>query len=232
VSEIVPFSFDRLQVRVIVDLEGNPWWVAADVCAVLGIANVSDALTRLDVHDIGTADVVDSAGRRNPNTKIISESGLYTLLIRSRRPEAKPFRRWVTHEVLPALRRTGSYTVGQEVAPEPVVDPLDALQNMLDRLRQNRDMAVRALTGVADLNERVTAIESSPNWCTATGWAQRRGWAQTDLKSLARLGKRAAALARLRGLEESKVLDIHGRIEVHCWPLAIWDQATARFGAA
>lgn len=110
-SELVPFNFDGNQVRVIVDLEGNPWWVAGDVCAVLGIRDASDAVSRLDPDDQGSTPVVDAAGRRNPNTKIVNESGLWDLVLDSRKPEAKRFRRWVTGEVLPSIRSTGSYTV-------------------------------------------------------------------------------------------------------------------------
>ena len=110
-SELVPFNFDGYQVRVIVDLEGNPWWVAGDVCAALGIGNARMATQRLDADDVSTADVVDSAGRRNPNTNIVNESGLWDLVLDSRKPEARRFRKWVTSEVLPSIRKTGSYSV-------------------------------------------------------------------------------------------------------------------------
>lgn len=106
-SELVPFNFDGNQVRVIVDLEGNPWWVAADVCAVLGIANTSDAVGRLDESDVGSTEV--RSGRHPRQMKIVNESGLWDLVLDSRKPEAKKFRRWVTSEVLPSIRSTGSY---------------------------------------------------------------------------------------------------------------------------
>jgi anti-repressor protein len=107
-SELVPFNFDGNQVRVIVDLEGNPWWVAADVCAILEITNVSDAVSRLDPLDVGSADVQTARGQIRP-MKMVNESGLWDLILDSRKPEAKRFRRWVTSEVLPAIRSTGSY---------------------------------------------------------------------------------------------------------------------------
>lgn len=110
-SEIVPFDFDGYPVRVIMDLEGNPWWVVADVCAVLGIANPSDAVRRLHTDDLGSTEVVDAAGRRNPNTRIVNESGLYDLILDSRKPEARQFRRWITGDLLPTLRRERTYSL-------------------------------------------------------------------------------------------------------------------------
>lgn len=231
-SEIVPFSYSGQRVRTLVDFDGNTWFVAADVCQVLGLSNPAKAARGLDRDEVTTSSHTDSSGRAQ-EMLIISEPGLYTLLVRSRRPEAKPFRRWVTHEVLPALRRTGTYSVERrsaETAPVPVADPLDALQGMLDRLRENRDLAVRALTGMAELDVRVTAIESAPAWCTATGWAVQRGWPQNDLSSLQRLGTRAGRIARSNGLHPSKVMDIQGRVEVNRWPLSVWDQAANELG--
>lgn len=94
------------------DEHGDPWFVALDVCAMLGLANVSRALDALDDDEVSTAQVVGSNGRMQPNTNIVSESGLYSLILRSRRPEAKAIRRWVTGTVLPSIRRTGSYGHG------------------------------------------------------------------------------------------------------------------------
>jgi anti-repressor protein len=118
VNEIIPFQYQDREVRT-VTVDGEPWFVAADVCAILDIANVGNALNRLDGDDIRQADVIDTIGRRQ-STKVISEAGLYELVIRSDKPEAKPFRRWVTSEVLPAIRRTGSYGVpAQRVEVSP-----------------------------------------------------------------------------------------------------------------
>lgn len=108
-SEIMPFNFEGQNVRVIVDLDGEPWWVAADVCAVLGLANVTEALSRLDRADISTTEV--RSGGQNRQMKIVNESGLWDLVLDSRKSEARRLRKWVTSEVLPALRKTGSYTL-------------------------------------------------------------------------------------------------------------------------
>jgi len=107
--EITPFNFEDVVVRTMI-LEDEPWFVAKDVCDVLGIANPTQAVQQLDYDELAMQNIGYS-GPGNPNVNIISESGLYTLIIRSNKPQAKPFRRWVTHEVLPAIRKTGSYSL-------------------------------------------------------------------------------------------------------------------------
>lgn len=128
------FDFEENPVRTFVH-DGNPWFVARDVCAILGLQNPSDAVSELDDDEKGvaTSDPLSRGGAQQIRT--ISESGLYSLIFRSRKPEAKAFRRWVTGEVLPALRRTGSFTVdgAAEVELEPVLpEPLEwTLQSLI-----------------------------------------------------------------------------------------------------
>ena len=107
-TAIRPFDFSGQQVRVVTDEHGDPWFIAVDACAALGISNSRDAVTRLDADGVGTADVIDSMGR-DQVARTVNESGLYELVFQSRRPEAREFRRWVTREVLPSIRKTGSY---------------------------------------------------------------------------------------------------------------------------
>lgn len=106
------FNFEKRDVRVV--MKGSePWFVAKDVCEVLELSNPSEALKGLDDDERGSLRISEgtSPAGGNPNMNIISESGLYTLIMRSNKPEAKRFRKWVTSEVLPALRKTGSYSV-------------------------------------------------------------------------------------------------------------------------
>lgn len=111
-AEITPFEFPITgqQVRTVLR-DAEPWFVAVDVCAVLGIANPSDAVRSLDDDEVELvpAALVIAEGRPQDRLNLITESGLYSLILRSRKPEARAFKRWVTHEVLPAIRRTGSY---------------------------------------------------------------------------------------------------------------------------
>ena len=92
---------------------GEPWFVAADVCKALVIKNNRDAINRLDNDEKNTVALTDG-NRGNPNTTIVNEAGLYSLVLGSRKPEAKAFKRWITHEVLPTIRRTGGYVNSAE----------------------------------------------------------------------------------------------------------------------
>ena len=110
ITALPTFAYDGRQVRVVTDEQGMPWFVAADVCAVLGMGNPTQALSRLD-DDEKTLISNEGQGRREaPTMNAVNEFGLYSLILGSRKPEAKAFKRWVTHDVLPAIRRTGSYS--------------------------------------------------------------------------------------------------------------------------
>ena len=93
-------------VRIILQ-DNEPWFVAKDVCECLEISNSRQALSRLDTDE--KADVILNDGSQNRKMNIVNEYGLYNLVLSSRKPEAKEFKRWITHDVLPALRKTGSY---------------------------------------------------------------------------------------------------------------------------
>lgn len=105
------FSYEGDQIRT-VEQDGEVWWVAADVCKVLDLDNVAQAVSKLDSDEKNTIILNDSI-RGNPNKTIVNEPGLYTLILGSRKPEAKAFKRWVTHEVIPSIRETGGYSLQQ-----------------------------------------------------------------------------------------------------------------------
>ena len=107
-NEIQRFDFKGAALRTLTDEAGEPWFVAKDVCAVLELNNVSQALTRLDGDEKSSITLNDGTPG-SPNKSIVSESGLYALVLASRKPEAHEFKRWVTHEVLPQIRKTGGY---------------------------------------------------------------------------------------------------------------------------
>jgi len=110
-------------------LNGEPWFIAKDVCDVLGLDNPTKALLGLDPDEKALKNVQSLGGSQATN--IISESGLFALVLRSKRPEAKAFRKWVTGTVLPTLRKTGSYVVGEEALDKNAPDYLDRLKDML-----------------------------------------------------------------------------------------------------
>lgn len=98
---------DHDEFRVI-DRDGEPWFVLNEVCQKLSIANPSDAASRLDPDEKSALGITDPHGRVQ-NTTIINESGLYSIILRSTKPEAKRFKKWITSEVLPTIRKTGGY---------------------------------------------------------------------------------------------------------------------------
>lgn len=108
-NDILVFHYKSSEVRT-VELNGEPWFALKDVCAVLGISNHKMTAQRLDEDEVSLTDLTDSMGRQQETT-VINESGLYNVILRSDKPEAKPFRKWVTSEVLPSIRKTGSYTM-------------------------------------------------------------------------------------------------------------------------
>mgnify|MGYP002600158550 FL=1 len=91
----------------------EPWFVAADVCRALEVKNARDAVARLDDDEKNTV-VLTDGNRGNPNVTVVSEPGLYALVLSSRKPEAKEFKRWITHDVIPSIRKSGGYIAGQE----------------------------------------------------------------------------------------------------------------------
>ena len=113
-SEIQSYNFNGTSLRTLTDGAGEPWFVAKDVCDILGHSNVSMVLDRLDDDERSKFNL----GRQG-ETNIVNEAGLYSLVLGSRKPEAHEFKRWVTHEVLPSIRKHGGYMAGQErMTPE------------------------------------------------------------------------------------------------------------------
>lgn len=107
-ENMVPFDFDGNAVRA-KEVDGSFWFVSKDICAILGLDN-KETPRRLDSDEVGKTHLMDSMGRTQEFT-IVSESGLYNLIFKSRKTQAQKFRKWVTSEVLPALRKNGSYSV-------------------------------------------------------------------------------------------------------------------------
>ena len=110
--EVFTFNPANAPIRVQV-INQEPWFVAKDVCDALTIGNSRDAIARLDDDEKGVSVVPTPSGEQSMN--LVNESGLYNLIFQSRKPEAKAFRKWVTSEVLPAIRRTGRYELKRRV---------------------------------------------------------------------------------------------------------------------
>ena len=125
-NEMQVFKYEDNEVRT-VEQGGEVWWVLADVCRVLGLTNSRMTKKQLDEDEKGVSQIYTPGGKQD--VTIISESGLYKVILRSDKPEAKKFTRWVTHEVLPTIRRTGSYSASgaQTVTMEQMVQLATAM---------------------------------------------------------------------------------------------------------
>ncbi|WP_428978896.1 BRO-N domain-containing protein [Acinetobacter baumannii] len=155
-NNVSVFNFNQKEVRTIVKKDGEIWFVLSDVCNVLEIGNVSMAASRLDAEEITLSTI---EGSHRP-TNLVNESGLYSLVLTSRKPEAKQFKKWVTSDVLPSIRKNGGYISGQE-NDDPEIIMAKALQvanNVILRKTQELQQAQaerdHAITTKAEIGSR------------------------------------------------------------------------------
>lgn len=131
------FEYEGSQVRTAV-IDGQTWFVAKDVCDALEIKSYRDSVSRLD-EDERESVLVDTLGGKQEMTAV-NESGLYTLILKSRKPEAKAFKRWVTHEVLPSIRKTGEY---KTKASYEIEDPIKRAEMWIREEQERRALVQR-----------------------------------------------------------------------------------------
>ena len=191
--------------------DGEPWWVVADVCSALGIGNPTDATKRVDKDDLDLVEVIDAIGRKQKSS-VVNEPGLYSLILRSEKPEAKVFKQWLTHEVLPALRKTGTYTITTETPRNKYA----VMRQMVDALEAHE-------TRIATLETRMDLLGADTHYRTVRGYCNEKGITMPEKRARA-IGVQAAALCREQGLEIGDVADErHGT--VHSYPIAVIEQA-------
>lgn len=144
-SYITPFNFEQHHVRVVVE-NNEPWFIGKDVCAALGLSNHKQALTRLNSDEKKGVIVSDPLGKNRQNATGVNEPGIYRLVFTSRVDAAERFKRWLAHEVLPAIRKTGSYVDKKPVhvrehdrRTSTKVDDAIKLKRNIDRLETVAD---------------------------------------------------------------------------------------------
>ena len=150
-NEVQVWNYEGAEVRT-VQIDGEPWFVLADICRELEISHVKDTATRIDEDDLGQTEVIDRMGR-SQKVWIINESGLYTVILRSDKPQAKPFRKWVTSEVLPSIRKHGSYSVQSQFAD--LSPQLQVLIQMETRQKQIEARQAEQATALAGLEQKI-----------------------------------------------------------------------------
>lgn len=142
-STVLPFDYEETPIRVVLGDDGEPWFVAADIGRVLELNHPRDAVALLEEDEKGV-EIIDTLGGPQ-KMGVVNESGLYTLIFRSNKPQAKKFRRWVTAVVLPTIRRTGRFEMPgfsalSPVSPAALLDRLDEIARLI-RLTNARDPA-------------------------------------------------------------------------------------------
>lgn len=153
VGGLMPFHFEGRQVRAVIDDDGAPWFVAQDACEVLDIG--TEQTRRLDPDEKGLRPVQTPSGAQQ--MVVVNEPGLYALVFGSRKPEAKAFKRWIRHEVLPAIRKTGSYSL-------PTLPSTFA-----EALRLAADQQERIEAQAAQLEAAAPAVEFVQRYADSTG---------------------------------------------------------------
>lgn len=196
--QLIPFRYSDLEIRVVRDDNGDPLFVAADVCKVLGISNPTDALRRLDDDEQALVSI-EGISQGNNKANVVTESGLYSLILGSRKPAAKDFKRWITHEVIPSIRKTGSYAV------KPMT-PAEMLLYQAQRLVEQERRLADVETALTRIEARQTAIEDASDFFTILAFARLHN-VQIDIKTAQRLGRLCGKLARERGSLISDVTD-------------------------
>ena len=175
-------EFGELRVA---EIDGVPWFVAADVCRVLDITNTTDAVSRLDEDEKSRFNL----GLPGGDTNCVNEYGLYALVLGSRKPEAKTFKRWLTHDVIPAIRKHGAYIApnaqpqGMEAAAlqavvQPIAAALEALTGVVQAMSQRLDGLEQGRAELKALPPGGEAVSSTP------GVASQRRWMRTVSEKL------------------------------------------------
>ena len=202
---LVPFEFENKTIRVM-DIDGEPWFVAADLCAVLEIGNVSMALRKLDQEDV-TLNQIEGSHRP---TNLISESGFYTLVLRSDKPQAKPFQKWATKEVFPTIRKQGAY-IAAKLPPQ-----FQAIQDLVLAAAEN-DRRIK------EAEKRLDRLEGGTGYNTVKGYARIHGF-QVPLSLAIKIGRKAKAICDAQGHPVGEATDERfGR--VNSYPIEVLDEA-------
>lgn len=135
-------------VRVVMR-DGDPWFVAADVCKSLCLGQVTNSTRRLD-DDEKALISIKGISRGNDEATIVNESGLYSLVLSSRKPEAKAFKRWITHDVIPALRKTGTYTIATKQDSYMIEDPIARAERWIEEAKERAALSAENMLLAGD----------------------------------------------------------------------------------
>lgn len=190
------FNYNQREIRVITDEAGEPRFIAKDVCEQLELSNTSQALSKLDRDDIISNDAVDSLGRKN-TFSCVNEAGLYQLVFQSRKKEAQEFKRWIAKEVIPQIRKTGTYSMQQLTPAQLLLSQAQILveqEKRMDHIEQK----------VQHLEAKVATSET--DYYTISGYCAIKN-KKVPLSKANLLGRKCSNLSKELDYEIGKVRD-------------------------
>jgi len=197
-NELQVFQFEGNQVRTQI-IDGEPWFVAKDVCDILGIEKYRDAITRLDEDERESVKMDTLGGKQSMSA--VNESGLYSLILTSNKPEAKKLKKWVTSDVLPAIRKTGRYESRPLSVEEHILGAMTIIHHDLENVK--KDMGGLKLD-VGDMKEEIRKIEANQvnfpdDYFQVKGYARYKG-IEIPENMVSPLGRKATKLSNERGV--------------------------------
>lgn len=173
-NDLVSFEFNGNAVRTVL-IEGEPWWAAKDVAEVLEYSDTQAMTRRLDSEDISTCTDVSSGQGRN--ITIINEAGLYSAILGSSKPEAQAFKRWITHEVLPSIRKTGGYSVA---LPKTLPEALRAYAAVIEA-REAAEAKIALMKPKAEFFDQVANSKDAIPMRQVAAVLNMPGWGRNKL---------------------------------------------------
>lgn len=231
------FDFNGNEVRTVL-IDGEPWFVAQDVCKVLEIANSRDATQDLESDEKSV--VTTDTSSQNRDMTIVSESGLYEIVFKSRKPQAKAFRKWLRKEVIPSIRKTGKYDpsstpkLPSDILAERVAQNIGNIQ---DRLEQTQPRLAQFLIEVAIndcrtlMGTKLPSLPSGDELLTAQAYAEEKNF-PVKLSNRSQLGKFVAKQYRLTFSSEppAQKQELAGGLrEVNVYPRSFLDKVVGDF---
>ncbi len=201
-ADLIPFDFDGIRVRTI-EQDGDVWFVAVDVAKALGYAKPAEAISKHCKRVMQYRDIVNGSSYRGPiqpETGMVPERDIYRLVMKSRLPAAERFEEWVVGEVLPTLRKTGSY----EVRPQEPASALDAVEGMVKVMRQFEAEQRIQSNRIGHVEERMAQIAGPESYMTVQQYHRECFGKNISTQEASPIGRQISAYCRQKGVEMGK----------------------------
>lgn len=218
------FSKENLgSVRTVL-LNNEPWFCIKDICDILGLTNPTVVTQRLDEDEVTKFNLGSKVGITN----FTNESGLYTLILRSDKPEAKPFRKWITSEVIPAIRKTGKYEEKPMTSAQYLLQQAQWMVEAENRMSNIENNVAQTNQSIGNIKKDITRIEHNErrtvtsNHLTVIAYANMKGIKPNTYNSSV-MGRKATKVCRTRGLLTGTVVDSKYGL-INTYPLEVLDE--------